>query len=350
MGVPERPPTTEVSVTYRAEYIWIDGTEPTAEIRSKTKILADGAEPGIWGFDGSSTNQATGDNSDVVLQPVFQCPDPIRGGDNILVLCETQLTADFSPHPTNTRAKARAAFEKYGDQEPLFGLEQEYTMLEPASGWPYGFPTHGYPGPQGPYYCGVGAVKIAGRDIVEEHTTLCIEAGLMISGTNAEVMPGQWEFQIGPADTVAVGDHLWMARYLLYRIGEKYNVEISIEAKPMKGDWNGAGMHTNFSTNKMRENYDAITTACEALGAAGKPEEHLEVYGVGIEDRLTGAHETQRFDQFSYGVSDRGASIRIPWQVAKEGKGYIEDRRPNANADPYLVAATMTNTVCEALV
>lgn len=336
-------------MTYRAEYLWIDGTEPTAEIRSKTKILADGDEPGIWGYDGSSTNQATGDNSDVVLKPVFQCPDPIRGGNNILVMCETFLTDKETPHPTNTRAKAREAFDKYGDQEPWFGLEQEYTMIDPGTGWPAGFPPNGFPAPQGPYYCGVGAVKIHGRDLVEEHTTLCIEAGLKISGTNAEVMPGQWEFQIGPADTLEVGDHLWIARYLLYRVGENHNIEISIDAKPMKGDWNGAGMHTNFSTAKMRESYDAITAAAEALGAPGKPEEHLAVYGVGIEDRLTGDHETQRYDQFSYGVSDRGASIRIPWQVAQDGKGYIEDRRPNANADPYLVAALMTDTVGAAL-
>jgi glutamine synthetase len=337
-------------VTYRAEYIWIDGTEPTAEIRSKTKILADGAEPGTWGFDGSSTNQATGDNSDVVLEPRFICPDPIRGGDNLLVLCETQLTDEgMTPHPTNTRAAAVASLEKYGSHEPLFGLEQEYTMLKPSSRWPYGFPEHGYPGPQGPYYCGVGAVKIAGRQIVEEHTTLCIDAGLGISGTNAEVMPGQWEFQIGPLDTVTVADHLWMARYLLYRLGEKYNVEISIDAKPMQGDWNGAGMHTNFSTKEMRESYDPIIVAAEALGAPGKPEEHLAGYGHGIEDRLTGAHETQRYDQFSYGVSDRGASVRIPWQVARDKKGYIEDRRPNANADPYVVTTLMTNTVCSAL-
>ncbi|MFT7599340.1 MAG: glutamine synthetase [Acidimicrobiales bacterium] len=336
-------------MTYRAEYIWIDGTEPTAEVRSKTKILADGDEPGIWGFDGSSTNQATGDNSDVVLQPAFTCHDPIRGGDNILVLCETALTADLSPHPTNTRAAARVALETYGDQEPWFGLEQEYTMLDMNTGWPAGFPPNGFPAPQGPYYCGVGAVKIHGRELVEEHTTACIEAGLKISGTNAEVMPGQWEFQIGPADTVEVGDHLWMARYLLYRIGERHNVEISIAAKPMKGDWNGAGMHTNFSTKAMRESYDPIIAACEAIGAPGKTEEHLAGYGSGIEDRLTGAHETQRFDQFSYGVSDRGASIRIPWQVAQDQKGYIEDRRPNANADPYVVAAIMTNTVCSAL-
>ena len=332
-------------MAYRAEYLWIDGSEPTREIRSKTKILADGAEPGIWGYDGSSTNQATGDNSDVVLKPVFQCPDPIRGGDNILVLCETLLTSDMSPHPTNTRAAAVEAMEKYGDQEPWFGLEQEYTLLDPITGWPAGFPSGGFPAPQGPYYCGVGAVKIHGRDLIEEHTTACIEAGLAISGTNAEVMPGQWEFQIGPADTVTVGDHLWVARYLLFRLAEDHGVEVSIEAKPMKGDWNGAGMHTNFSTKAMREGYDPIIAACEAMGAEGVPEKHLEGYGVGIEDRLTGAHETQRFDQFSYGVSDRGASIRIPWQVAQDQKGYIEDRRPNANADPYVVTTLLTNTI-----
>ncbi len=336
-------------MAYQAEYLWIDGSEPTREIRGKTKILADGDTPGIWGYDGSSTNQATGDNSDVVLSPVFQCPDPIRGGNNILVLCETLLTGDMSPHPTNTRAAAAAALAQYGDQEPIFGLEQEYTLINPATGWPAGFPPNGFPAPQGPYYCGVGSLKIHGRDLIERHTQACIDAGLAISGTNAEVMPGQWEFQIGPVDTVTVGDHMWVARYLLYRLAEDYEVEVSIEAKPMKGDWNGAGMHTNFSTKAMRENYDAIIAACEAMGAEGVPERHLAGYGIGIEDRLTGAHETQRFDQFSYGVSDRGASIRIPWQVAKEGKGYIEDRRPNANADPYILSTLLTNTICSAL-
>ncbi|MDG2262197.1 MAG: glutamine synthetase GlnII [Actinomycetota bacterium] len=336
-------------MVYRAEYLWIDGSEPTREVRSKTKVLADGDQPGIWGFDGSSTNQATGDNSDVVLNPVFECPDPIRGGDDIIVLCETLLTADFSPHPTNTRAAAVAALAKYGDQEPIFGLEQEYTLMNPGTGWPAGFPPNGFPAPQGPYYCGVGALKIHGRDLIEEHTRACMDAGLAISGTNAEVMPGQWEFQIGPVDTVTVADHLWVARYLLFRLAENHEVEVSIEAKPMKGDWNGAGMHTNFSTKAMREGYDAIITACEAMGADGVAERHLAGYGTGIEERLTGAHETQRYDQFSYGVSDRGASIRIPWQVAKDQKGYIEDRRPNANADPYVVATLMTETCCAAL-
>ena len=333
-------------LTYRAEYLWIDGAEPTAEIRSKTKILADGDEPGIWGYDGSSTNQATGDNSDVVLKPVFQCPDPIRGGDNILVMCETFLTDKETPHPTNTRALARAAEEKYGDQDPWFGLEQEYTMLDPSNGWPAGFPTNGFPGAQGPYYCGVGAQKIYGRDAVEEHTTLCIEAGLKISGTNAEVMPGQWEFQIGPVGAPDIGDEIWIARWLLYRIAEDYNISATLTPKPVKGDWNGAGMHTNFSTKQMREDggYDAIVAGCEALGK--NAEFHVQNYGAGIEDRLTGDHETQRFDTFSYGVSDRGASIRIPWQVEVDKKGYLEDRRPNANADPYVIATVMIDTVC----
>ena len=336
-------------MAYRAEYLWIDGVEPTSEIRSKTKILADGEEPGIWGYDGSSTNQATGDNSDVVLKPVFSCSDPLRGGNDIIVMCETFLSDTVTPLPTNTRARAREAVEKYGDQDFWFGLEQEYTMIDPHTGWPGGFPPNGFPAPQGPYYCGVGAVAIHGRELVEEHTTQCIEAGLKISGTNAEVMPGQWEFQIGPAGPLEIGDHVWVARYLIYRIGEDHNIEISLTAKPMKGDWNGAGMHTNVSNAAMRESYDAIIAACEALGAPGKTEEHLEGYGVGIEDRLTGAHETQRFDQFSYGVSDRGASIRIPWQVARDQRGYIEDRRPNANADPYVLSALMVNTIGSAL-
>ena len=337
-------------MTYRAEYLWIDGSEPTGQLRTKTKVVNNDEEPPIWGFDGSSTNQATGDDSDVVLKPVFTCPDPVRGGDNILVLCETLLTADLSPHPTNRRAAAVAVYEKYADQLPIFGLEQEYTLLDATTRWPSGFPTAGFPPPQGPYYCGVGAGRISGRELIEEHTTACIEAGITIAGTNAEVMPGQWEFQIGPLDTVTVADHLWVARYLLFRLAEKHAIEATIEPKPMLGDWNGAGMHSNVSTQAMREGYEPIIAACEALGAAGKPEEHLVGYGAGIEFRLTGEHETERYDQYSYGVSDRGASVRIPWQVAREGKGYIEDRRPNANADPYHVTALMTRTICEALV
>ena len=330
-------------MSYQAEYIWIDGTEPTPLLRSKTRIVEGGKEPGIWGFDGSSTNQAPGSNSDCVLQPVYVVPDPLRGGKNVLVLCEVQLT-DFTPHPTNTRSECVAAAEKYADQEPMFGIEQEYTFFK--DGRPLGWPEVGFPAPQGPYYCAVGGDYIVGREIVERHTAACIDAGLSIEGTNAEVMKGQWEFQIGILPPPAIGDQLWVARWLLDRIAEDSGVQVSYAAKPVPGDWNGAGAHTNFSTAAMREGYEPIVAACEALGS--EIEKHIEAYGAGIKDRLTGAHETARWDRFSYGASDRGASIRIPWAAEKAKKGWIEDRRPNANCDPYVVSRVIVETVCGA--
>ena len=328
-------------MAYRAEYIWIDGTEPTPLVRSKTKVIADGEDPGIWGFDGSSTNQAPGENSDCVLQPVYVCPDPIRGGDDKLVMCEV-LLPDMTPHPTNTRAACAELAERFAAEEPLFGIEQEYTFLD--DGRPLGWPLGGYPGPQGPYYCGVGADEIFGRDVVEAHTSACMEAGLGISGTNAEVMMGQWEFQIGPVAPPQVADEIWIARWLLYRIAEDFDVTATLDPKPIPGDWNGAGAHTNFSTKSMREGYDAVVAAAEALGK--RHETHIKAYGAGVERRLTGLHETARWTDFSYGVSDRGASVRIPWQVARDQKGYIEDRRPNANMDPYVVTRLILETVC----
>jgi glutamine synthetase len=331
-------------VAYKAEYIWIDGTEPTAKLRSKTKILADGAELPIWGFDGSSTNQAPGDQSDCVLQPVKSVPDPIRGGDDVLVLCEV-LDIDMPPHRSNTRRACVAVAERFADQEPLFGIEQEYTFLKDAR--PYEFPQFGFPAPQGGYYCGVGADEVYGRDVVEAHLDACLAAGLHISGINAEVMPGQWEFQVGPLPPVEVADQLWLARWLLYRVGEDFGISATLDPKPVKGDWNGAGAHTNFSTNAMREGYDPIIAACDALGE--KAEEHVAAYGADIEHRLTGMHETAPWTEYNYGVSDRGASVRIPWQVALDKKGYIEDRRPNANMDPYMVTRLITDTVCSAL-
>ena len=336
---------------YRAEYIWIDGTEPTPEsgyvgplLRSKTKIVGDGEEPGIWGFDGSSTNQAPGANSDCVLNPVYSCPDPVRGGDDVLVLCEVLLT-DMTPHPTNTRQACLAAAEQYAGQEPWFGIEQEYTFYQ--EGRPLGWPAAGFPGPQGPYYCGVGADEIWGREVVEAHTSACMEAGIAIAGTNAEVMMGQWEFQVGPVGPLEVSDQLWVARWLLYRIAEEFDVVATLNPKPIPGDWNGAGAHTNFSTNAMRESYAPIITAAEALGA--NAEQHITSYGAGIDQRLTGMHETAPWTEFSYGVSDRGASVRIPWQVERDQKGYLEDRRPNANMDPYIVTRLITETCCSAL-
>lgn len=331
-------------MAYRAEYMWIDGAVPTRQLRSKTKVLADGEEPSIWGFDGSSTNQAEGSDSDCVLRPVFVCPDPLRGGSNKLVMCEV-LNTDMTPHPTNTRAACAEVAEQFKAHDTWFGIEQEYTFFQGSK--PLGWPDTGFPAPQFGYYCGVGADEIAGRDIVEAHTEACIDAGLAISGTNAEVMYGQWEFQIGPAGPLEASDQLWVARWLLYRIAEDFDVAATLHPKPVRGDWNGAGAHTNFSTVEMREGYQAIETAVKALEA--NHDEHIHNYGDGVELRLTGLHETAPWDTFKWGVSDRGASVRIPWQVARDQKGYAEDRRPNANMDPYTVTRLITKTVCSAL-
>ncbi|MGC4879912.1 glutamine synthetase [Micromonospora sp. DT43] len=333
-------------MAYKAEYIWIDGTEPTAKLRTKTKIIADGVEPGTWGFDGSSTNQAEGRSSDRVLEPVATYPDPIRGGAHLLVLCEV-FNIDGTPHESNARALLRPVADRFAAQQPLFGIEQEYTFFQGSR--PLGFPDGGYPAPQGGYYCGVGADEIYGRGVVEKHLDNCLAAGLTISGINAEVMPGQWEFQVGPLSPLEVADQLWIARWLLHRTAEDYGISATLEPKPARGDWNGAGAHTNFSTGAMRENYAAIIEACESLGRGDKPLKHIRSYGAGVEARLTGAHETAPWSEYSYGVSDRGASVRIPWQVEIDKKGYIEDRRPNANVDPYTVTRLIVDTCCTAL-
>ena len=327
----------------KAEYIWVDGSMPTHKLRSKTRIVSDPNDLPEWGFDGSSTNQAPGNSSDCALKPVCVVPDPIRGEPHILVLCEV-FDADGNAHPTNTRAKLREVVEKTAAEEPWFGIEQEYTMFRKSR--PLGWPEGGYPAPQGPFYCGVGADEVFGRELVEEHLDACMEAGLKIYGINAEVMPGQWEFQIGTADPLTVADHLLLARYLLYRLGEDHSITITLYPKPVRGDWNGAGAHTNFSTKAMREEggLDVIHAAIEKLGQ--RHALHIENYGHGIEQRLTGLHETCDYRQFKAGASNRGASVRIPLGVTAAGKGYFEDRRPNANVDPYVVTRLMLETCC----
>lgn len=335
----------------KAEYIWIDGSKPTQKLRCKTKVLPDLdevvelSELPIWGFDGSSTEQAEGHASDCALKPVNFYIDPIRGYPHVLVMNEVCDPLTMTPHSSNTRAPCVDMADKHVDEECWFGIEQEYTFFDGIK--PLGWPDNGFPAPQGGYYCGVGADEVYGRDIVEDHMDACLEAGLTFSGINAEVMPGQWEFQIGPVGAPAAGDELWIARWLLYRIAEDYGVSATLDAKPIKGDWNGAGAHTNFSTKAMREDggMAVIEEACEKLGKRALL--HVKNYGADIESRLTGAHETQRWDEFSWGVSDRGASIRIPWNVAVDKKGYLEDRRPNANADPYVICKLMIESICD---
>lgn len=336
-----------------AEYIWIDGTIPTKKLRSKTKVIHSSQVSSdldtfpAWQFDGSSTSQAEGDSSDCSLIPVRVYPDPIRGKDAFLVLCEVNK-GDGEAHSTNSRAKLRTAIELNGweEQNAWFGFEQEYTLYEGSR--PLGFPSERrFPIAQGPYYCGVGADEVYGRELVEKHMSLCINAGLLIRGVNAEVMPGQWEFQVGGpnGDALRASDDLWVARWLLYRLGEDYGISATLDPKPVPGDWNGAGLHTNFSTTKMRkvggllEMYKVIDVMKDRV------DEHLAAYGAGYELRLTGQHETCRYDEFKSGVSDRTASVRIPADVYETGYGYFEDRRPNANADPYDITLVLLQNI-----
>ncbi len=327
----------------KLEYIWLDGYKPTQSLRSKTKVVEDFSgkleDAPMWSFDGSSTEQAEGGSSDCLLKPVAIFPDPGRK-NGYLVMTEV-LNPDGSPHESNGRATIEDE-----DSDFWFGFEQEYCFWDNDHNAPIGFPPSGYPAPQGPYYCSVGAGNAVGREIVEEHLDLCLEAGVNVEGINAEVMMGQWEFQCFAKGAAAAGDHTWVARYLLERVAERYGYSIQWEPKPIKGDWNGSGMHANFSNTLLRTAgsqsvYDQICKAFEPVIS-----DHIAVYGADNEQRLTGAHETQSIDKFSYGVSDRGASIRIPIATVENGwKGWLEDRRPASNADPYKVASIIVKTV-----
>ena len=329
----------------KLEYIWLDGYKPTQHLRSKTKVEEHDdfkgtlEEIGMWSFDGSSTQQAEGGSSDCLLKPVAIYPDPARR-NGYLVMTEV-LHVDGTPHQSN----ARAAIDD-DDNDFWFGFEQEYFIMDAKTQLPLGFPIGGYPGPQGLYYCSVGGKNTWGRDIVEEHADQCIDAGLNFEGINQEVAAGQWEFQLFAKGAKLAGDEIWIARYLLDRITERYHYYIEYHPKPIKGDWNGSGMHANFSNTTLRTCGDKATyeKICEAF----RPmiDEHIEVYGEFNDERLTGLHETAAISDFSYGISDRGASIRIPIITVNNGwKGYLEDRRPASNADPYKIAGRIIKTV-----
>lgn len=333
----------------KLEYIWLDGYQPTQSLRSKTMVRENFGgkleDCPMWVFDGSSTEQAAGGSSDCLLKPVALFPDPDRK-NSYLVMTEV-LNADGTPHESNGRATIDD-----DDGDFWFGFEQEYFLWDPETNLPPGFPPGGYPGPQGPYYCGVGAKAAYGRQLVEEHLDICLEAGLNVEGINAEVAAGQWEFQIFAKGSKRAGDEIWVARYLLERTAEKYGMAINYHPKPLGKDldWNGSGMHANFSNAAMREKGDesVFTKICENFGK--HIERHISVYGAYNDQRLTGLHETQAIDKFSYGVSDRGASIRIPVSTKADGwKGRLEDRRTASNADPYKVAAAIIKTTKEAL-
>ncbi|ONL95217.1 glutamine synthetase6 [Zea mays] len=362
-----------------AEYIWIGGTG--IDLRSKARTvkgpITDPSQLPKWNYDGSSTGQAPGEDSEVILYPQAIFKDPFRKGNHILVMCDC-YTPQGEPIPTNKRYSAAKVFSHpdVAAEVPWYGIEQEYTLLQKDVSWPLGWPVGGYPGPQGPYYCAAGADKAFGRDVVDAHYKACLYAGINISGINGEVMPGQWEFQVGPSVGISAGDEIWVARYILERITEMAGIVLSLDPKPIKGDWNGAGAHTNYSTKSMREagGYEVIKAAIDKLGKRHK--EHIAAYGEGNERRLTGRHETADINTFKWvgcfflmrcemvsvpladsltfvgvrygvvlqGVANRGASIRVGRDTEREGKGYFEDRRPASNMDPYVVTGMIAET------
>ena len=344
----------------KLEYVWLDGYTPESNLRSKTKIwdwdpqkeakfnpLRDNGpcpeELPLWSYDGSSTKQADGSFSDCLLKPVRVLADPQRK-QAFLVMCEV-LNPDGTPHKSNTRHQVPTNENiKNEDKNMWFGFEQEYTLVK--DGKPLGFPKDGYPAPQGLYYCSVGVNNVNGRKIAEEHLDVCLSAGLHITGINAEVLLGQWEYQLFGRGAKRASDDLWLSRYLLQRICEKFDVHVEFHPKPVEGSWNGSGLHTNFSNTYMRETggEEYFRGICEKLKVRHK--EFIKNYGSSNELRLTGDFETANITEFSYGISDRGASIRIPIGVINDGwKGYLEDRRPASNADPYKITKLLTETI-----
>ena len=332
---------------YKLEYIWLDGYEPVPNLRGKTQIKEFSSFPKLeelpmWGFDGSSTRQAEGKNSDCMLKPVAVFPDSTKK-NGVLVMCEVMNPDGVTPHPSNSRAGI------LDDPGAWFGFEQEYFLYQ--DGAPLGFPPAGnFPPPQGEYYTGVGFKNVGdiAREIVDTHLDLCLDAGINHEGINAEVAKGQWEFQIFGKGSKRAADEMWIARYLLVRLCEKYGVDVNFHCKPLGKDvdWNGSGMHANFSTEHMRtvggkEYFEAL------MGAFDKyKNEHIAVYGPDNHLRLTGLHETQSIDKFNYGIANRGASVRVPHSFVNNGyKGYLEDRRPNSQGDPYQIASRILQTI-----
>jgi glutamine synthetase len=327
----------------KLEYVWLDGYSPEPNLRSKVKVcqLNSWSLDSLpeWSFDGSSTQQAEGHFSDCLLKPVRIYENPLNKGTirSLLVLCEV-MNPDGTPHETNTRSKIGK------EQEDLwFGFEQEYTIMQ--AGKPLGFPYNGYPEPQGKYYCGVGNGKVNGREFVDKHMENCIKANIDITGTNAEVLLGQWEYQVFSKGKLKAGDDLWISRYILQQMSEEHGYDIEFHPKPVVGDWNGSGLHCNFSNDKMRneggeEYFKNIFRAFDV-----RHKLHIENYGSDNHLRLTGKHETQSIDKFSWGVSDRGSSIRVPLATSKEWKGYVEDRRPASNGDPYKIVNVISSTL-----
>ncbi len=316
------------------EYVWLDYNN---NFRSKIRVM-DEDNNAEWNFDGSSTNQATTDSSEVILKVVASYNHPFINGK--LYLCAT-YDINNNPLSNNYYDKAKEIFITKGlklELEPWFGLEQEYFICDSQNNIIINNNSN-------IYYCSPINQDQDEVKIVNEHLEACINAGIKISGTNAEVVQHQWEFQIGPVEGLDAGNQLMMARYLLNIIAAKYNKYINYHPKPIS-DVNGSGCHINFSTNAMRnENgLDFIKDAIEKLKE--NHVYHMKNYGIHNDKRMTGKYETADYNIFTWGIGSRNTSVRIGNDTYKNKKGYFEDRRPASNINPYLATSIIFETCC----
>lgn len=335
----------EISSNYvLIDYVWIGGS---GELRSKTRVVYHHVDTvddiDEWNFDGSSTGQAEGAKSEVFLKPVKMIKCPFRRRNNaFIVLCETYLPSG-EPASWNHRHDASKIFQKYSNAKSLFGIECEYYVYDCDTNLPYYFDKNMQ---QGQFYCSAGGRNAFMRDLLEEHLQSCLYAGIRITGTNLEVAPSQQEYQV-LGSGIDAADQVWLARYILDRISEKYNAYIVYNPKPLSGDFNGSGMHTNFSIESMRQGngFEIIKSLMPKLAA--NHEEYMKHTGDGNRQRMSGIHETSSYDQFTWGIGSRNTSIRIPNDAVRGINFYIEDRRPASNADPYQITSQLLKTIME---
>jgi glutamine synthetase len=337
--------------TYLVDYIWLGGNN---EIRTKARTIELSASVVVpklehipkWNYDGSSTGQAPSEgDTEVTLVPVYIKYGPVvvnKPFRNVIIAVCATYYADDKPLPNNHYEFANQVFSQHAEEEPWFGLEQEYFIMDKHTRQPIGMYDH-INTPQGQFYCGVGALNCYGRQIVTQHYMECLNYGIKISGVNQEVAVGQWEFQIGPVVGIDIGHQMLIARFLLETTAERYDCYICYDPKPYP-DWNGSGCHINFSTKTMREygGYSAILSSMNKL--ADNHLKHIAVYGDDNDKRLTGKHETSGINKFTWGVGTRNTSVRVGNETYKNGCGYFEDRRPAANIDPYVTTAMIFKT------
>jgi glutamine synthetase len=344
------------------EYIWIDGF---GELRSKIRVNKEyidqyNLDSYIWNYDGSSCNQAATEDSEVILKPVAIYNNPFieksKDYESFLLLCDSVDKNGNSVVGTNYQyANKIFENERVKNANFWFGIEQEYFFIDTTTNLPYDFKPYQKNKHllQGKYYCGVGGNSIYSkqRQIAEKHMMICLSINIPISGINAEVAPNQWEYQVGPCIGIKGAHDLWISRYVLKKIAEQYDSDVTFHPKPIRSPefeecWNGSGAHINVSTKDTRsENgLDTIYQYMKLLKSTHQ--DHLEVYGKDNEYRLTGDHETGNINEFTFGIGTRNTSIRIPNQIAFDKKGYFEDRRPSSNVDPYLACGIIAKTIC----